>query len=377
MTTASAPLAGHSTVDDFETRIADAGIRGFWSMLDEYEMSEPANPEIGCIWSHDTYRALALEALSLIPVEKADRRNLFFSNPGLKDAGAATSRLLAGVQAINPGETSRVHRHTAAAARVHLEGAGGYTTVAGRKCQLEFGDVILNPNGLWHETGNDGDEPVIWMDVLDLKLTRALHANFFTNDYAETNAEGAAVPRRQQTVVAIDDPERGSSQRSDGQAPGLASTDPTTEFPPLLHRYRLVRPLLDELPSADRLPWDGTDLELTHPDAKASVLQTIDARMHLLRAGHDTLPSRRTAGTVYCCLEGSGRTVVNGCNLQWSERDIFVVPGWAWMSHHPGDRDCILYAVSDAPMMQRLGLFVEDRQDDDGNISREIDWDRP
>ena len=43
---------------------------------------------------------------------------------------------------------------------------------------MEHGDLILTPSGLWHEHGHDGDEPVIWLDVLDLPLVYYMEASY-------------------------------------------------------------------------------------------------------------------------------------------------------------------------------------------------------
>ena len=40
------------------------------------------------------------------------------------------------------------------------------------------GDLILTPTGLWHEHGHDGDEPVVWLDVLDLPLVHYMEASY-------------------------------------------------------------------------------------------------------------------------------------------------------------------------------------------------------
>ena len=67
-----------------------------------------------------------------------------------------------------PNEWAPSHRHTPNAVRLIVEGEGAYTTVEGQKCVMEHGDLILTPSGLWHEHGHDGDQPVIWLDVLEV-----------------------------------------------------------------------------------------------------------------------------------------------------------------------------------------------------------------
>jgi gentisate 1,2-dioxygenase len=359
-----------NVVEVFDDRLASAGVRGFWSMLAEYEMFEPNNPERGRIWTYDDYHALALEALHEIAIEKADRRNLFFSNPGLPGSGRITQRLLGGVQAVKPGEVQAVHRHTAAATRVLLEGTGGFTTVEGGKCRLEYGDVVINPNGLWHESGNDGDQPVMWMDVLDLPLTRMLHANFFANDFTEI-VGGVPVPRTNQRVVGGADRSAIAYGTAGGVRPAYAQPSHGHGSAQLLYKYAAGRALLDRLRDEAGSAYDGITVEYYDPATGGPVLRTLDVHLQLLRSGERTLPLRQTAGTVYCCLEGGGRTVIDGESFTWRERDIFVVPGWSWRHHEVDAADAVLCAVSDAPALGQLGLLVREHQDASGDVVRE------
>jgi gentisate 1,2-dioxygenase len=46
---------------------------------------------------------------------------------------------------------------------------------------MSRGDLILTPTGLWHEHGHDGDQPVVWLDVLDLPLVYYLETSYVTS----------------------------------------------------------------------------------------------------------------------------------------------------------------------------------------------------
>ncbi|HMJ31034.1 MAG TPA: cupin domain-containing protein, partial [Xanthobacteraceae bacterium] len=46
------------------------------------------------------------------------------------------------------------------ASRTILSDKGGYTVVEGERCTAARGDLILTPNGTWHDHGNDDSEPV-------------------------------------------------------------------------------------------------------------------------------------------------------------------------------------------------------------------------
>ena len=130
-------------------------------------------------WSYEALRPLLLKAGELTPIEKAERRVLVLANPGhgLEKMQASAAMYL-GMQLLLPGEWAPSHRHTPNAVRMIVEGEGAYTTVDGEKCPMSRGDLILTPTGLWHEHGHDGDEPVVWLDVLDLPLVHYLEASY-------------------------------------------------------------------------------------------------------------------------------------------------------------------------------------------------------
>ncbi|HZA21904.1 MAG TPA: cupin domain-containing protein [Dehalococcoidia bacterium] len=108
---------------------------------------------------------------------------LVFANPGLEGRGAATTTLMANLQIINPGEIARTHRHTPSAFRLLIvEGTGAYTTVEGEKTYMDPGDFITTPNWTWHDHGNEGIAPMVWLDGLDVPLVNYLEAGFY-NQY--------------------------------------------------------------------------------------------------------------------------------------------------------------------------------------------------
>jgi gentisate 1,2-dioxygenase len=57
-------------------------------------------------------------------------------------------------------------------------------------------------------------------------------------------------------------------------------------------------------------------------------------------------------------MEGEGLTEVAGQRFGWRGNDIFVVPGFAWRRHiNAGKMDAILYTVSDAPLLDKIGQY--------------------
>lgn len=350
--------------------LAEQDIVGFWNLKHEYELLEPANPEKPGIWKYAEFSPLGFAATAVIPIEEADRRNLMFSNPGLPGSGLITRRLFGGVQVIPPGELSPVHRHVGAATRVMLEGTGAYTTVEGDKSVLQRGDVVTNPSGAWHETGNEGSEPVLWFDTLDVPFTKTLGTNFFFNDYVEID-EGRRVAKKFQTVKPRINWSANAygigGVRPDWVSHHVARGNGSPQF---LYMYEPTRELLEKLRDDDGSPHDGLILEYYSPETGGSVLRTLGVYMQMLRVNEVTLEQRSTAARIFVCLEGSGTTTVEGVELRWQRNDVFVVPGWAWYSHKNGSEDSILYSVTDAPALRALGHLVEERKSLQGDTIR-------
>lgn len=356
--------------DQLSTALADQDIVGFWKLKKDYEASEPENPEQPGLWRFEDFAPLGIASTWVIPIEEADRRNLMFSNPGLPGTGLITRRLFGGVQVIPPGELSTVHRHAAAAVRVMLEGDGAYTTVERDKSALERGDVVTNPSGAWHETGNEGSEPIMWFDTLDIPFTKQLGANFFFNDYAEEE-DGVRVARQYQTLKPRVD--------WSAHAYGVGGVRPAyvshrvpggSGSPRYLYKYEPTRELLERLRDDDASPHDGVIVEYYSPETGGSVLRTLGVHMQMLRPGEQTLEQRSTASRIFVCLEGGGATVIGNQRLEWQRNDVFVIPGWAWFHLEGGPETTILYSVTDAPALRALGHLVEERKDRHGAVAR-------
>ena len=290
------------------------------------------------------------------PIEFAERQQFLLTNPGLGGRLQVTSTMRCAVSIYNPGDVAPVHIHTPNASRTILSKAGGYTTIEGERCTAARGDLILTPNGTWHDHGNDGAEPVVWIDVLDFPLMEFLDCVWLDEEYpGET--EGNA---RAQTPTQKD----GYSQRLYGKGGLVPAFVPHhrgfgRETSPMFHyRGADLRAALDALRDEPGDPYEGVGLRIVNPATGASVFPTLDYRATLLRPGEETRFKRETASTLYQALEGSGTTEVAGQTFEWQTNDIFVVPGFAWRRHlNRGGGDAVLYAVSDAPLLDKIGQY--------------------
>src|ERR1700712_487734 len=172
----------------FNGRLGQKNAAPLWNVLGAIVPREPQTPCVAALWRYDELRPLLIEAGQLITAEEAERRVLMLVNPGLHGASRITQSLYAGLQLILPGEVARTHRHTAAALRLVVEGQGAYTAVEGERTTMHPGDFILTPSWTYHDHGNPGDTPVVWMDGLDIPIVNMFDTGFAEHHPDDTQA---------------------------------------------------------------------------------------------------------------------------------------------------------------------------------------------
>lgn len=345
----------------------------FWEQRADVELLQPRNKARPFRWNWTDIEPRLRVASKTVPIEECERRALVFANPGLDGKPYITNTLFAAYSLYNPGERAPVHRHTPSASRFVLDGDGGFTVVEGEKLRMSRGDLILTPTGTWHDHGNDGAQPVIWVDVLNVPLVESLNATTFEFNYTEQDEQsnsGKAIPRTLQSIREPDD----HSQRlygTGGIKPLFVShrRGPTEHSPLFVYRWEETRAALERLQDYAGSPYDGVIFEYIDPTTGGAVMPTMSFRCQMLRAGEQTQPHRKTASNVYCVLEGEGYTEVEGTRLTWKRNDVFTVPGWLWHEHKNTTRgNAFLYSVTDEPTMRKLGLFREEGKTPDGKI---------
>src|SRR6476659_2373009 len=132
------------------------------------------------------------------PIEFVDRQSILLTNPGLAGRLQVTSTMRCAISIYTPGDVAPAHIHSANASRTILSEKGGYTNVEGERCEAKRGDLIITPNGTWHDHGNDSDTPVVWIDMLDWPLLEVLDLAWVDLDYKGAGDESNS--KVQQTV---------------------------------------------------------------------------------------------------------------------------------------------------------------------------------
>src|SRR6185369_13446401 len=173
----------------FYETIDALGMTPLWEVLGALVPPAPKSPIAPVHFRYDAIRPHVMTAGRLITAEEAERRVLVLENPALRGRSSITQSLYAGLQLILPGEVAPAHRHTQSALRLVLEGEGAYTAVDGERTTMRRGDFIVTPRWTWHDHGNEGDEPVVWLDGLDIPMVRFFDGGFAEKDEVERQAE--------------------------------------------------------------------------------------------------------------------------------------------------------------------------------------------
>lgn len=340
MTSAADPV--RALREDF----AKVNLAPLWEVMRRLAPRAPERGGEPILWEWNTLRPILLRSGEFITAREAERRVLILQNPAFADELKATNSLYAGIQLLLPGETAPSHRHTASALRLIIEGRGAYTAVDGERVTMSPGDFIVTPSGTFHDHGNDGEEPVMWLDGLDVFVVNLLNAGF-SEDYPE---ERHPVVREEGTSAA-----RFSA--------GLLPADflPDSRSSVFAWPYQRSRAALTSSLSTQRIdPALGVGLRFVDPATGRSPIGSMSAGMRLFPSGFDGRDYRSISGSVMSVVEGRGSVLIDRHEFQLGPKDVFVVPSWQWHSFKATE-DMVVFAFSDEELQRHLGFWREER----------------
>jgi len=331
----------------FYEKIGREAYTPLWAVFSDIITPEPKSGCVAHLWRYAQAREWLLEAGSLITAREAERRVLILENPGMRGQSRITTSLYAGLQLVLPDEVAPAHRHSQSALRFVLDGAGAHTSVDGERTLMQFGDFVITPPWAWHDHGNDSDEPMIWLDGLDIPMVSFFDVSFAerldTEEQPLNRSDGDSFARYGANMLPVDYRQQ-----------GLAS--PIFNYP-----YSRSREALEIMRrEQDWDPCHGLKMRYVNPVDGQFAMPTISAFLQLLPKGFKSAAYRSTDATVFVPTEGSGRSIIGGESFDWGPRDIFVVPSWAEVSHE-ADEDTVLFSFSDRTAQQKLGYWREQR----------------
>jgi gentisate 1,2-dioxygenase len=301
------------------------------------------------------------------PIEFADRQSILLTNPGLNGRLQVTNTIRCAISIYNPGDIAPAHVHSPNASRTILSERGGYTNVEGERCDAHRGDIIITPNGTWHDHGNEGEQPVIWIDMLDWPLMEFLDCAWVDQDFQPGTGSNA---KSQETLHR-----EGYSNHLYGHG-GMVPTflshqigfgrDPS----PMIHfRGTQIREALEALRKQRGDAYEGIQMQFVNPVTGKPVFPTLNYQAQLLRPGEETLAKRETCGTFMVVMDGKGKSEIGGQWFDWESNDIMVVPNFLWRRHvNTGTGDAVLYTVSDSALLQNIGQYRAQGKDQHGKI---------
>lgn len=345
--------AVNSKLTQFDQALTDQHLVAMWRVLRGMLPPEPKPSAQPYKWSHRGWYPALQTAGELVTAEQAERRVLLLENPSFAGEMRIAATLHAGLQMLLPGESAQPHRHSQAALRFILEGSGAVTTINGEAQTMRRGDLVLTPAFSWHEHHNPSQQPMVWLDGLDLPVARLLGCTFaqFSPSHPDPfdRSMTSAVTAAFGTALM---PEQ--------------SVDHAKPVGALSYPYAAALAALAKLAESSQIdPSHGFRLHYAHPITRGHIMPTLAAYLQKLPAEFRGRHYQSTESFVYCALEGGGVTRVTQADgsdedIAWEAGDLFVIPGWL-SHHHESHGESILFAFSDAASQQNLGLWRERR----------------
>ncbi len=282
---------------NYYQHISGQNLTPLWESLHHLVPKTPNPTCAPAYWNYQEIRPLLLKSGELIGAKEAIRRVLVLENPALRGQSSITSSL-------------------------------------------------LTPQWRWHDHGNQGNEPVVWVDGLDLPLVNYLGCGF-AEDYPEdqqpvTRKEGDYLPRYAANMLPLRHQVGNSS-------------------PIFNYRYDRSREALHDLTRmGDADEWDGYKMRYVNPVTGGYPMPSMGAFLQLLPKEFTSRAAKTTDSTIYHVVEGSGQVTIGEQTFSFQAKDIFVVPTWHAVSFISAE-DTVLFSFSDRPVQEALGLFREAR----------------
>lgn len=346
---------GESELEAFNEKIERQHFQGQWKAIANEGEGLELDPHV---WKWDDIRAVLDEARDVVSLEdhpQGARRSIGLRNPAYSTGNQTSRTMNVGIQMVQPDEVARAHRHSITAFRFIIEGGdGAHTNVEGEEFPMADGDLILTPRMTWHDHVNRSDEPVIWLDGLDVPLVRSLGAAEFEN--YRSDRQTRQVPKGfSQSRFGLLRPE------SDGHDE-VTEDAPPYRFP-WSDTYDALMAAAEQ--GADYDPFNGVRLEYVNPRrGDGPVLQSLALFIQLCPAGEATAEHKHNSTEIYHVVSGSGDTLIDGDAYEWSAGDCFIVPPDRWHAHRADDEETILFCVSDRPVFESFGLHSAEAREE-------------
>ncbi|WP_218837240.1 cupin domain-containing protein [Pseudothioclava arenosa] len=329
---------------DFKTQ----HLNPLWTQLGDLMPRHPKPKAVAHVWKWADLYPLAKTSGELVPVGRGgERRAIGLANPGLGGEAYISPTLWCAIQYLGPKETAPEHRHSQNAFRFVVEGEGVWTVVNGDPVRMSRGDFLLTPGWNFHGHHNETDQPMAWIDGLDIPFSFQNDVGFF--EFGSDRVTDYATPNYS----------RGERLWCHPGLRPLSQLENTVSSPIGAYRWEYTdaaltqQLLLEEEGYPATVEQGHAAIRYVNPTTGGDVMPTIRAEFHRLRAGCETPTRREVGSTVFQVFEGRGAVVMNGVTQKVEKGDIFVIPSWvAWSLQAETQFD--LFRFSDAPIIERL-----------------------
>ncbi|WP_290805908.1 cupin domain-containing protein [Herbiconiux sp.] len=340
---------------DFEAK----NLSPLWTQTSEVLTDVPRSKSVPFVWRWNDLLPLAARSGDLVPIGRGgERRAIALANPGLGGRPYATPTIWAAIQYLGAHETAPEHRHAQNAFRFVVEGEGVWTVVNGDPVAMRRGDFLLTPGWNFHGHHNETDQPMAWIDGLDVPLAENLDVGFF--EFGTERVTDYSTPSVSRAERLWANP---------GLRP-LSGLDSHVNSPIAAYRWEFTdRALTAQLElEAEGFPatveQGHAGIRYTNPTTGGDVMSTLRAEFHRLREGTATNARREVGSSVWQVFEGRGEMVVGDQTWTLDTGDLVVVPSWeSWEIRAETPLD--LFRFSDAPVIERLNFdrtFVAGRE---------------
>lgn len=324
----------------------------------------PVSIAVPYSWSYQDARRRLMNLGDLLTPEEAERRNINFVNPALKDfmPGAALPTLRGGIQLLLPDEKAYAHRHSANAFRLVLEapGEGAWTNVQGYRLPMTFGDLICTPNWTWHDHHNEGRDHVIWYDGLDILMAYWIGGVFFQEMKDVVGEKYQAIDHEAGAITDNFGP--GLVHRRKVYPEDIPASDNTLIYYP----YASIRSMLLDLSSESRTAAEPEFVvDYMNPVNFGPTFPAMGTSMRLVRPDTTVPPVQRTENVIFVTMEGSVTfRLGDGTEFVTGPFDVTALPSWtAYSIVNSGSEPAFVFSQTDRPLFEALGFYREQRSE--------------
>lgn len=324
--------------------------------------SSPVSVAVPYSWSYADAKSRLMRLSELLTPEEAERRNINFVNPVLKDfmPGAALPTLRGGIQLLLPGEQAYSHRHSANAFRLVLEapGGGAYTNVEGHRLPMSKGDLILTPNWTWHDHHNEGDSHVIWYDGLDVLMAYWMGGVFY-EEMRDSSGESYQSLLHESNSVT-DSYGAGLIHRKQLFPEHIPVSDNNLIYYPYSRARQLLRDLSEQ--GAGNV-YEGVLAEYVNPETCGPSFPSMNTCLRLIKEQSTVEAVHRTENVMFITMEGSVTFHLPGNQTFATQpHDVTAIPSWVPYSISNSEKEpAVLFSQSDRPVFQALGFYREQK----------------